>query len=65
MDAHLFTAEVPTLIPLHNKMKTVVKAMTASTLVRMRKASSALHGGSLAFADFQFTPPFGNNILSR
>jgi hypothetical protein len=23
----------------------------------------ALHGGNLALADFQLTPPFGNNMM--
>ena len=57
--------DVPTLIPLHSRTMTVVRASTAKTRVRKKNANRTRHVGNLAFADFQLTPPFGNSILSN
>jgi hypothetical protein len=42
-----------------------VKAIETKKRVRVNKTTIALHGGNLAFADFQLTPPLGNNISAR
>jgi hypothetical protein len=42
-----------------------VKAIETKKRVRVNKTTIALHGGNLAFADFQLTPPLGNNISGR
>jgi hypothetical protein len=51
---------VDTKIPLHNRMINPVKATAIKSLVRVRNINTAFHGGNLARADFQFTPPFGS-----
>lgn len=41
--------------------------MTSETRkrVRVRRTTSALHGGNLALADFHVIPPFGRSIVAR
>lgn len=39
--------------------------MEIKNRVLVNRVRTALHGGSLALVDFQFTPPFGNNIVIR
>lgn len=40
-----------------------VKAIDTKKRVRVNKTMIALHGGNLALADFQLTPPLGNNMV--
>lgn len=45
------------------RMTRPVKAMETKKRVRVNRTRMALHGGNLALADFQLTPPFGNNMM--
>ena len=56
---HLDICVVETVMPLHNRIIRPVSATATSNLVRVRKTINAFHGGNLALADFQVTPPFG------
>jgi hypothetical protein len=62
--AHLDISPVDTKIPLHNRMISPVKATAIKSLVRVRNINTAFHGGSLARADFQLTPPFGSIMVN-
>jgi len=37
--------------------------MVTKNRVRVSRTRTARHGGNLALADFQVTPPFGNNMM--
>ena len=56
---------VETLIPLHNSTMRPVNAIETRNLVRVKKSSTALHGGRRALADFHVTPPLGKSILYK
>lgn len=45
------------------RMSRPVKAMDTKKRVRVNKTRIALHGGNLALADFQLTPPFGSSMM--
>jgi hypothetical protein len=47
------------------RMSKPVKAMETKKRVLVNRTTIALHGGSLALADFQLTPPFGNNMTEN
>lgn len=49
-------------MPLHNKTIRPVKATATRNRVRVKNINTAFHGGNLALADFQVTPPFGRII---
>ena len=55
---------VDTLIPLHSRIITVVNAIEARNRVRVKRISSARHGGRRALADFHVIPPLGSSITA-
>lgn len=61
---HFDISPVDTNIPLHNKTIKPVRATTNTNLVRVKNRNTAFHGGSLALADFQLTPPFGKSMVA-
>lgn len=61
---YLDISRVETLIPRHSNTIKPVTAIAARTRGRETNVINALHGGNLDLADFQFTPPFGSNILN-
>jgi hypothetical protein len=48
---------------LQSNITKPANAIEIRNRVRVNNTTNALHGGSLALADFQFTPPFGSNIV--
>lgn len=62
-ETNLDKSFVDTLMPLHNNIINPVNTTAARNLAFVRYTMNALHGGSLAFADFHVTPPLGSNIF--
>jgi hypothetical protein len=61
--SHLCISDADLLTPRHMRMSRPVKAMDTKKRVRVNKTRIALHGGNLALADFQLTPPFGSSMM--
>lgn len=61
--SYLCISDADLLTPRHMRISRPVKAMETKKRVRVNKTMTALHGGNLALADFQLTPPFGNNMM--
>lgn len=51
------------LTPRHNRMMRPVTANETRKRVLVRRTKTARHGGRRDLADFQLTPPFGNNMM--
>lgn len=60
--AYFDISRVDTVIPLHNKTISPVRATATRNRVRVKNINIAFHGGNLALADFQVTPPLGRSI---
>jgi len=52
------------LIPRHSRIIRPVTATEMRNRGRVRRTTTALHGGNLAFADFHVTPPLGSSIFA-
>lgn len=60
---HLCISDADLLIPLHNKINNPTIAIDTKKRVLVTSTKTALHGGSLALADFHVTPPLGRSMI--
>jgi len=61
--AYFCISDADLLTPRQSRRIRPVTAIEIKNRVRVRRTRTALHGGNCDLADFQLTPPFGNNIL--
>lgn len=61
--AYFCISDADLLTPRHKRRTRPVTANETRKRVRVRRTRTARHGGRRALADFQVTPPFGNNMV--
>lgn len=63
IQTYLCISDADTLSHFQSNITNPANAIEIKNLVLVNNTTRALHGGSLAFADFQLTPPFGSNMF--
>lgn len=61
---YLCISDADLLMPRQNRIIKPVRATDTRKRVLVTRNSTALHGGSLALADFHVTPPLGRSIFA-